>query len=155
MAHDSARFATDADVTLWYSWIEIRPHPYGIPSLATREKIIDWAECEFNEAVWGCDLLQGHLHYSAFLMELMIEQQIRETSDAKSVEPQKVGALASVSEGPQSVSFQSVGVTTNPSDALLMTKRSGQLYLHLRDNLGPVPVIAEQGGCDFLGDGCC
>ena len=135
--------ATDADIVLLYPSLALAP-PDGL-AVVTRDLLRECAECEFNTCVWGCHLRMGHLHYSAFLMEVAVDNQRAATTPSGA--PQVVGALASVTEGPQSASFHAPAPLTDPADSFLQTKRSGQQYLLLRDGLGPVPLVLASGGC--------
>ena len=138
-----AELATDADIILLYPSLDLAP-PDGLV-IGTRDLIRECAECEFNECLWGCALKMGHIHYSAFLMQVAVDEQRAAASPSGA--PEVVSALASVAEGPQSVSFQAPGAVTDPSDAWLQTKRSGQQYMHLRNGLGPVPLVLDNIGC--------
>ena len=137
-------FATDDEIILLYPHLSIPP-PEGL-DIGTRDMIRECAECEFNECIWGCALKMGHLHYAAFLMEVNVDQARKFFSP--SVAPQATGPLASVTEGPQAVSYHAPQAMSDPSDQFLQTKRSGQQYLHLREGLGPVPVLLDNIGCE-------
>ncbi len=136
--------ATDAEIILLYPSLDLTP-PDGLV-VGTRDLLRECAECEFNTCVWGCHLKMGHLHYSAFLMEVAVDNQRAAATPTGA--PQVVGPLASVKEGPQSVSFHALAALTDPSDSFLQTKRSGQQYILLRDGLGPVPLVLASGGCN-------
>ncbi len=137
-------FATDVEIIGLYPSLAIPP-PEGL-SEPNRDLIRVCAESEFNECIWGDVLKMGHLHYSAFLMEVAVDQARNFYSPSRA--PQATGPLASVTEGPQAVSFHAPQAMTDPSDQFLQTKRSGQQYLHLREGLGPVPIALDNIGCE-------
>lgn len=140
----SNELATDLELIALYPSLALSP-PDGLAP-ATRVLLLECAECEFNECLWGCALKMGHLHYSAFLCLVAVDEQ--RAAAIPTGAPEVTGALASVTEGPQSVSFHAPGTMSDPTDAFLQTKRAGQQYLHLRDGLGPVPVLLNSGGCE-------
>ena len=152
MSDDGTEFATDTELIREYPYFE-QPEPVGIPP-ADRVRYLGWAECEFNEAVWGCYLTLGHVHYTAFLIEVAIEiRKVGAGTPPGGTDPNQpdvVGAVTSVKQGPVSVNYAAPSAASNPSDDFLKTKKSGLMYLHLRDGLGPVPLVLDDIGCDPL-----
>lgn len=152
MSVDGTEFATDAELIREFPYFE-QPAPVGM-ALGDRDQWREWAECEFNEAVWGCYLTLGHIYYTAFLIEVAIEiRKVGAGTPPGGTDPNQpdvVGAVTSVKQGPVSVNYTAPSAAKNPSDDFLKTKKSGQMYLHLRDGLGAVPLVLDDIGCDPL-----
>jgi hypothetical protein len=129
-----SRFATSADVLLWY------------PSLSTTspelmQAAIDAVECMFNVDVWGCNLLAGSTHATAHV--LLMQAKAASASGSTG----SAGPVSQMSMGPVSISYATGASSTTGDDWWRLTG-AGQAYLALRELCGPVPFAAMAGQCD-------
>lgn len=131
-------FATDADLLLVY------------PALSTtdpalRAMVLTAAQCQFNECLWGCSLLMGHVYLTAHMLTMA-------TGGAST--GGGGGQVTGKSMGPVSISY---AAPSSSSDAGAYGETAaGRQYLALRDSLGPVPVGPNGFECApfIVGCGC-
>jgi len=128
-------FATLADLTLYYPALVAAVDPTIVAQK------LDFSECKFNAAKWGCNLFEGHLAYVAHCLK-MVNGGTGSTTPGSTA-----GTITSMSQGPVSVSFgQSANVDSSNSSAWLSQTPEGQKFMELRRSVGVGCGVRVRGG---------
>lgn len=147
MAVPEQRLAEIADLEMWYPQFGTI---YETARPGMRQAAIDNATCMFeDECLWGCSLLMAHVHLTAHM--LIVNQRVSGGDGTKSGDK---GKKISMKMGPVSTTFEASTATGGTGE--LSTTASGQAFMRLRDELGPMGLEPGGRGCDdFDGIGGC
>lgn len=130
-------FATDADLLLVFPGLTTTD-----PAL--RALMLEQAKCQFNECVWGCSLLLGHVYLTAHMLTM---------ANGGASTGGGGGAVTGKSMGPVSISY--AAPTSGTSDGAFGETAAGRQYLALRSALGPMPMGPDGFSCgDIFVGGC-
>lgn len=132
-------FATDSDLLLVFPGLTTTD-----PAL--RALMLELAKCQFNECVWGCSLLLGHVYLTAHMLTM---------ANGGASTGGGGGAVTGKSMGPVSISY--AAPTSSTSDGAFGETAAGRQYLALKNALGPTPMGPFGFGCGdeyWAGCGC-
>lgn len=103
------------------------------------ETVLETSKCQFNRALWGCNLWRGHVLYTIHALRLWALS----VSSGSGLTP--TGQIASMTQGPFSASFATAPVGS-VDEASLASTAEGLAYLDLLRSLGPTAVALRGGG---------